>query len=316
MMTSLTLFAAPKPFTQPHIATIQHNAIRTWKALSTPAFPVQVILIGDEPGIAEAAAEHGVLHLPQVQRSSYGTPLISDIFALARAHSDSAILGYINADILLLPDVAETVRQVAAQAEKFLVVGRRWDVDITTPLQEAPGWQDALKADILQRGTLSFPNAIDYFFFAREQYADIPAFALGRSGWDNWMIFKARRSGWQVVDVTPSVVVGHQNHDYSHLPGGQPHHRLPESKDNVRLAGGRRRIFDINDASRRWVEGRPQPVPRTWERFWREVEIFPLVQWNCTPLALLTFALIRPRRAWYEGRLYLSNLKRKLTQPG
>ena len=34
-MTSplLTLFTAPKPFTNPHIALIQRNAIRSWMAL-------------------------------------------------------------------------------------------------------------------------------------------------------------------------------------------------------------------------------------------------------------------------------------------
>ena len=50
-MTLLTLFSAPKPFTDPHIALIQRNAIRSWTLLPD----VEVILLGEETGLAEAA---------------------------------------------------------------------------------------------------------------------------------------------------------------------------------------------------------------------------------------------------------------------
>ncbi len=33
MPPALTLFTAPKPFTNPHIALIQRNAFRSWQAL-------------------------------------------------------------------------------------------------------------------------------------------------------------------------------------------------------------------------------------------------------------------------------------------
>ena len=53
-MTFLTIFTSPKPFTDPHIATIQRNAIRSWQSLGEE---VEVLLIGEEPGIAEAAVD-------------------------------------------------------------------------------------------------------------------------------------------------------------------------------------------------------------------------------------------------------------------
>jgi hypothetical protein len=46
-MTSLTIFSAPKPFTNPHIDIIQRNAIRSWVEMDSR---VEVILIGDEQG--------------------------------------------------------------------------------------------------------------------------------------------------------------------------------------------------------------------------------------------------------------------------
>ena len=79
-MSLITLFSAPKPFTDPHIATIQRNAIKSWTLLPD----VDVILLGDEEGLAEAADELGVKHIPDVARSESGTPLISSMFHLAR----------------------------------------------------------------------------------------------------------------------------------------------------------------------------------------------------------------------------------------
>ena len=49
-MTLITAFTAPKPFTNPHIATIQRNAIQSWIHLGSE---VEVLLMGDEEGMAE-----------------------------------------------------------------------------------------------------------------------------------------------------------------------------------------------------------------------------------------------------------------------
>ena len=64
-MPLITFFSAPKPFTDPHIATIQRNAIKSWTLLPD----VEVILLGEETGLAEAARELGVKHIPNVERN-------------------------------------------------------------------------------------------------------------------------------------------------------------------------------------------------------------------------------------------------------
>ena len=98
-MTLITLFSAPKPFNDSHVATIQRNAIQSWKLLPG----VDVLLLGDEDGLAEAARELGVRHLAEVKRNESGTPLISSMFQLARADHDSDLLCIINTDMILLP---------------------------------------------------------------------------------------------------------------------------------------------------------------------------------------------------------------------
>jgi hypothetical protein len=296
----LTLFTAPKPFTNPHIAQIQRNAIRSWQALGAE---VEVILIGEEEGLAEAAAELGVRHILQVARNSQGTPLISSIFGLGREASPAPLQAYVNADILLFPDFVEAARRVAAQRQRFLIVGQRWDLEVREPLDFSAEGARCLKERLAAEGRLHPPAGSDYFIYPRACFTDVPALAVGRAGWDNWMIFYARWQGWEVVDASAAVQIVHQNHDYSHLPGGQPHYRLPETGENVRLAGGRRTIFHLEDATRRLTaDGHLARFPRTWPRFKRELETFPLTHLRSRFLGELTFALFHPRKAYGEWR--------------
>jgi len=270
-MTFITIFSAPKPFTDSHVATIQRNAIQSWIHLPN----VQVLLVGNETGIAGVAKELGIGHLSGVKRNENGTPLISSMFDLARKHSDSPLLCIINTDILLLPDFVESAKQALKLKDKFVLLSQRWDMDITKPIGFTEGWQERLRERVKKDGQFHRPAGGDFFLFPCTCYTDIPDFAIGRAGWDNWMIYQARRERWPVIDATPSVMIVHQSHDYSHLPGGQPHYALPESDENIRLAGGTAVIrYTILDATARLVDGRLVRPAFSWGRFWREVELF------------------------------------------
>jgi hypothetical protein len=252
-MPFLTIFSAPKPFTNPHIATIQRNAIRSWQQLGDE---VDVVLVGDESGLAETAAELGIRQLPEVRRNEWGTPLVSSIFDQARRASQARLLAYLNADILVMPDFFQAASQIAAQAERFLIVGQRWDLDVRQALEFGPGWAARLRAEVLSNGRLHAPAGSDYFVFPRPLLADMPDFAIGRAGWDNWTIYHALRSGWEVVDITHAVMVVHQDHDYSHLPGGRPHYDLEESDRNQALAGGMSHLYTVLDTNKELAAGK------------------------------------------------------------
>jgi hypothetical protein len=296
-MAYLTIFTAPKPFTDPHIGRIQRNAIRSWVALGSD---VQILLLGDEPGMESAAAELGVTQLCDVERNEHGTPLVSSIFARAAAYDQSPFLAYVNTDILLFGDLPEATRVAAQLGSPFLMVGQRWDLDVAETLDLSAGWQERLRKRALETGRLHPPGGSDYFVFPRAGYEDVPPFAIGRAGWDNWMIYHARRQGWAVIDATSSVLIVHQNHDYGHLPGGLPHYRHPDSLRNVELAGGRRMIFTLNDATHQLVGGRILPRRLGWADLVRRVETFPSVTLGSPTLAQLTFALLHPIKAFQE----------------
>jgi hypothetical protein len=278
----ITVFSAPKPFTNPHIASIQRNAIVSWMELPD----VSVILLGDEPGLAEICAELGVTHLREIPRSPSGAPLMDAMFRLAREASSTPLYAIVNADVILLDDFVETAKKVSAQSEKFVLMGQRWDLDQSDLLDFSAGWQERLRSKVKSQGELHRPAGSDYFLFPNSCYTNLPAFIIGRAGWDNWMIYHARKSGFPAIDATADVMIIHQNHDYSHLPGGQPHYKHPETDENIRLAGGRAVTrFTLLDTDKRLVDGRILPQKLDRARLWRRIESWPLLALNSARLS-------------------------------
>jgi hypothetical protein len=209
-----------------------------------------------------------------VECNARGTPLISSMFNLARENSDSDLLCVINADMILMSDFVEASKQIQAQKTKFVLLSQRWDLNVTQPIDFINDWQSRLRSVVSNQGQLHRPAGSDFFLFPKSCYTDLPDFAIGRAGWDNWMIYKARQQKWPVIDVTPAIMVVHQNHDYSHLPGGKTHHEHPDTNENVRLAGGQAAIrYTILDATHRLVDGKLTCPAVSAPRFWRGVEV-------------------------------------------
>jgi hypothetical protein len=308
MTPLLTVFSAPKPFTNPHIALIQENAINSWQQLGDD---VEILLIGEEEGLVDAARKAGVRLISKVSRNRQGTPLVSSIFSLASGNSSSPLLAYVNADILLTHDFVKMANAVMHQVNEFLIVGRRWDLDITARLDFSGKWIDDLNKLIKTKARLHPTGGSDYFIFPREIYKKIPDMAIGRAGWDNWMIYMARRSGWHVVDASLTYKVVHQQHDYAHLPGGKPHYRLPESDENVRLAGGHHAIYTLEDTNWVLVDGVLKKSPLTWKKFWREIEICPALSLKSDFGARIMHAIFHPLRTYWEFRARMSEFLKR-----
>lgn len=250
---------------------IQRNAVKSWTLLPD----VEVILLGEEAGLAEAACEFGVKHIPNVTRNESNTPLISSMFQLARENSHSDMLCIVNADMILMPDFVEAAKQAMRLKDKFVLLSQRWDLDISQPIEFTESWQNKLRNMIYASGALHRPAGSDFFLFPKSCYTDIPNFAIGRAGWDNWMIYKARRESWAVIDCTPTVMIVHQNHDYSHLPESKPHYEHPETNENIRLAGGEAVVrYTILDSTHQLMNGKLARPKMTSLRLMRGVELF------------------------------------------
>ena len=245
----LTLFAVPKPF-RGHIGTIQRNAIRSWLALRPRC---QVILFGDEEGLAEVADTFGVQHVADVARNEFGTPLLNDVFTQAERLATTDVICYVNSDIIFAGGFTEAVNTIRRRTQRFLIVGECWNLDITEPLDfTKTDWGKSLARVALQKGKRRGRWWIDYFVFPKGLYESLPPFALGRAGYDNWLVWKARNLKATVVDVTRAVIAVHQNHDYSHVSGGlQYTQKGEEARRNLTLAGGQEHLYRIDDATHR-----------------------------------------------------------------
>ena len=210
--TMITLFTLPKPFVG-HIGMIERNAIQSWTRLHPD---IDILMFGSEQGTAEIAAEFGIRHFPDVDVNEYGTPRMSGYFQQAEEAARHSRMCYVNADIVLFPDLLEAVAKV--DLAKFLMGGRRTDYDIEKPIDfSRPDWAEALREDAEQNGTLHDFSGIDYFVYPRGMFGEIPEFALGRWYWDNWLVYCARRLGGALIDASACVTAIHQNHDYRHI---------------------------------------------------------------------------------------------------
>ena len=279
----LTLFATPKRF-QGHVGIIQRNAITSWTRLNPKP---EIILFGTDDGTAQIARELGLRHVPSVKTNQWRTPLVSDLFGQAEAIGSGSSLCYVNSDILLFDDFPQAINRVSAWSNHFLMVGRRTDLDVTGPIDFQSDWVTHIRAQGQRAGKLQIARSIDYFAFSRGLYPTMPALAIGRFWWDNWLLWKARSLGAGVVDASIAVTVIHQNHDYSHTTYGPSKEEMMASEEcilNARLT----------------CEQNPGDYDEGF--FWRYAYTIDDATYKLTPDGIRS----NPRRLWKQFKRYSS----------
>ena len=238
----ITVFSTPKPF-RSHDGMIQRNALESWKRLHPD---VEVILFGNEEGAAEVCRELGLRHEPEIERSRLGAPRADSIFHRAQEIARHDLLCYSNCDIILTQDFRQALERLLPWRNTFLMVGCRWDTDITQPIDfSKPTWEDRILSLARNEGFQRFYFNIDYFAFKRGLYREMPGLVVGRAWWDHWMVWNALAQNVPVVDATRVVCAVHQNHDYSSHPQGMMGTWSDEdAQRNRELSGGRKRTIE------------------------------------------------------------------------
>jgi len=281
----ITFFTTAKPFIG-HNGVIQRNALESW-TLSAPG--AEVILFGDEEGVAETASDLGIRHVAEVERvvpkagfantnpaTREGPKILRSFFDAAQRMARHDVVCYANCDIVLMEDFAAAVAKVQAAKREFLMVGRRWDTNVTEPIAfEQIDWKEQLRNHAKTQGQQRSGDWIDYFVFRKGFYlGKLPELVIGRVHWDQWLVWKARTSGAAVVDASEAVMAVHQNHDYGYHPSGKTGVWNDElSQRNYRLTGGRWHLRTIDDATHvlgpDGLRANPKQARRAAERFFR-----------------------------------------------
>jgi hypothetical protein len=259
----LTIFALPKPF-QGRVGTIQRNAIRSWQRLSPDC---QVVIFGDETGFRDVKSGFGIDWIPDVERNEFGTPLVSSAFRQADESAGHEVICYANADLIFLPDFVTAIRRVLLAKRRFLLVGQSWNLDVDEELDpEEDGWDTELRRRVAATGVLRARDAIDFFVYRRGTLGLLPDFAVGRPGWDQWTIWRARRLRLPVIDISPSTLVIHQNHAYDHVKAGRGDRWEGPEGDANRALIGDEQYFSMHHATHALTPEGLVPNPTGYRR--------------------------------------------------
>ena len=202
----ITIFSTLKPF-EGHISIIQRNAIMSWKNLKGKP---EIILLGNEPGVAEICKELDLIHIPDIAYNEYKKPLCEDVFQRAQKIAKYDIVAYVNADIILMDNFIDAAKLCGY--DHFLMVGQRFDLNIAKPIDFRGAWTSVLKYKVRKNGVLHKSTGIDYFVFRKNDWLDIPPMVIGVIAWDNWLVSTAINKGHIVIDATEFISVIHQNH--------------------------------------------------------------------------------------------------------
>lgn len=229
----ITIFSTLKPF-EGHINIIQRNAIMSWKKLKGNP---EIILLGNEFGVAEICKEFDLRHIPNIEVNEFGTPLCNDVFRKAQQIAIGSKIVYTNGDIILFDDFVEGVNRCATKFDHFLMIGQRYDLDIIRPIDfENNNWKDVLRFQVKRNGKIHKTCGIDYFVFRRGDWMDMPPFALGRVVWDLSFVYFALQKKHMVINATEFVFVVHQNHKYKKAEDGGIIQEGKEAMRNKELA--------------------------------------------------------------------------------
>lgn len=243
----ITFFTTAKAFTG-HSGIIQRNALASWKRLHSD---VEVILFGDDDGAPEVCAELGLRHESHVKRHESGMKYLNYMFERAQKIATHEYLCYSNCDIVLMKDFRRSFEKAIGWQKRFLMIARRWDTDVTTPIDFShKDWDKNLCRLALTTGHLQIPDFIDFFVFSKGLYNEVPPLVVGRSYWDHWLVWKALNEQAAVLDATHCIVAVHQNHGYGYHPLGKQGTNEDElAKKNIELAGNGEHLRTMLDST-------------------------------------------------------------------
>ncbi|MBD74995.1 MAG: hypothetical protein CMM96_05890 [Rickettsiales bacterium] len=270
----ITIFSTAKDFIGDDKIR-QENALNSWRSISNE---IEIIIFDKSQGTEKASKKINAVYVPDIELSAYGTPILSDLFNRANQIARFSTLCYINADIIL-PDNFLSVIQIAQESlRKFLMVGYRWDIENNNVInffnseEKKRFWDNAIKYS--KKQSCSF---IDYFIFKKNQLGKIPNFTMGFPGYDNWMIWNARRKLMPVIDASKLIQVIHQNHDVP-MYEKKGHPKLIKRNDNVNKPLHKDNVLNLLDCTHFIKNGRVEKnnEKEAKIRYWYKLEkIFP-----------------------------------------
>jgi hypothetical protein len=203
------------------VTTAVQNAVRSWLNLSGE---IQVILFTELSHLGELTNERLVV-CNRFPKDTNGLPFLNALFEMASEMSQFPIICYCNADIILQRPFV-TLLSMLKSEKPFLAISQRTDVPISAKI-DFSNFQEIESINLLatSRGKIHPPYGSDIFVFPRYQYdqKNMPKIVVGRPGWDNWMIYDARKRFNRLIDLRSAGTILHQDHQAAYSSTNPQH---------------------------------------------------------------------------------------------
>lgn len=229
---NLTIVSVPFPFNDNKLTIVhQHNAIKSWLLLDPRP---EILLIGDEYGIADVATQYGVRHAGGVKRNKLGDLSMASIFKRINENVDTDWIAYLDCDTILFDDFVHTFEYCSGRWDNCMICAGRWDAKIPNAIDfSSPNWRQKVLDAVYKLGK----KGSDWFVYRKGFYQHIPDCSIGKGAWDGWMIAAALKQGFPVINAEKTCKAVHQQH-------GMRWSNNPAAGRNKRLCGDTRWIKD------------------------------------------------------------------------
>lgn len=221
--------------------SVNNKTLHNWKML--PNVNLVVFVSDGDTKVEEISRQAGWTVLP-VTLEAAGTPVLPAMFHDVMMKYKSRYYGFANGDILFTKKLTDTLEQIACQVESgsitdekgILIVGRRINVpaDKLTDESALSWWK--LEQFSNQYGKLFQSDAEDYFITdSKYPWATFLPVAVGRRGFDNYVVAYSRYVNITVIDASESIQCIHQTlksrGNYEGLTKGQYNIELIEKQN-------------------------------------------------------------------------------------
>lgn len=231
----ISIFTCPKPF-KGNIKILQENAIRSWKEECPNS---EILLAADEEGVSEASIQFGIRHIHGVLENEFGSPLLDSLFQRTEQEARGEIMVFISTDCMLIGNLENIIKMIKEKFHVFLIVGIRYDSEISEKLPDS-NWQEfvlknkGLWHPLARRKEGKSFGGCDLFVFPKGLLANTPPFVIGVACWDGWIPYNVKKRGIPKIDISESIDIVHQKHPARTL---KPHFEIQQQRNKKLMTG-------------------------------------------------------------------------------
>ena len=208
----------------PSKTNIYRNTLKNWAALKPEVQPYLYVHRTEDTnnGLLKEAEALGWIIREVKYVAEMDLPIMPDIMADLHSISQSEFYGFANGDTLFTFSLLDTLSSMAfhaysTQQLRILLTGLRNEIPMEegSTFAEKEFW-DPHSVELFARDNppvYRMANAIEYLIVHQVgmPWKCAPPLVVGRAGFETWVITKARQWGYDVVEVSNSLLAVHQS---------------------------------------------------------------------------------------------------------